>query len=165
MPQLRSLYDQTMGPPLVELTSHKAGSEVRGGLFLDVNRAIAKELGYAPVVFATPHKRLEQVLRQGGADVLCDAHPAWAAEPDKLAWSGSCLTDNAERVAAVGASLSARLKDLTLGRVGTVTGPVYPALSTAFAHPGVVRDDGPSDEVDLRKLLAGRTQYMVKRYF
>ena len=137
MPQLRSLYDQTMGPPLVELTSHKAGSEVRCGLFLDVNRA----------------------------DVLCDAHPAWAAEPDKLAWSGSCLTDNAERVAAVGASLSARLKDLTLGRVGTVTGPVYPALSTAFAHPGVVRDDVPSDEVDLRKLLAGRTQYMVKRYF
>lgn len=161
LPALRFLYDQTMGPPLVELTSPKAGLEVSGGLFRELNRAIAAELGRTPVFVASPRRRLEQVLQQGGADVLCYAHPAWAAEPDKLSWSGIYLSESTELIAAAGIRLPARLDALAPGRVGTLTGYLYPELDAAFAQPGVVRDDGPNDEVNLRKLLAGRTLYMV----
>ena len=61
---LRFLYDQTMGPPLVQLSSPETGMEVSGGLFLDLNRAIAKELGLDAVFVAQPRRRLEQVLQR-----------------------------------------------------------------------------------------------------
>lgn len=159
--ELRFLYDQTMGPPLVALSSPETGMQVRGGLFLDLNRAIAKELGFEAVFVAQPRRRLEQVLQAGGADVLCFAHPAWAAEPDKLAWSSLYLSDSTELVAAAGLTIPAQLDELPPGLIGTVSGYVYPELAKAFTSPGVTRDDGPNDEANLRKLLAGRTQYMV----
>ena len=150
-----------MGPPLVELSAPEAGLEVRGGLFLDLNRAIAKELGRDAVFVAQPRRRLEQVLQTGGADVLCFAHPAWAAEPDQLAWSSLYLNESTELVAAAGVAMPTLLAELSPGLVGTVSGYVYPELDKALTQPGVVRDDGPNDEANLRKLLAGRTQYMV----
>ena len=52
------------------------------------------------------------------------------------------------------------LPDLAGVRVGTVSGYRYPQLDAALG-PRFLRDDAPTAEHSLRKLLAGRSQYAI----
>jgi ABC-type amino acid transport substrate-binding protein len=54
-----------------------------------------------------------------------------------------------------------RVGDLRQGRIGTVLGYIYPELSALADRPAVSRDDAPDDETNFRKLLAGRTDYLL----
>jgi len=162
LPPLRFLHDLSVSPPFLAVTRDEQGSQtVVGGLLVDLNRALAAELGREAVFVPTPRRRVEQVLQAGGGDLLCYIDPSWLAEPQALDWSTVYLSNVNLLVARAGLSMPASLAELRGVRVGTVAGYVYPELAGYLGSGGLLRDDAPNDETNLRKLAAGRTDYLV----
>jgi ABC-type amino acid transport substrate-binding protein len=128
------------------------------GIHKDVGEALAQAMGRQPRFVALPRKRIGQALHSGTADVLCGYMPEWLDRGP--AWSQPffpmvevVITDRAARRPRTVADLAGQ-------PVGTVFGYAYPKLERALGRD-FRRADGPSTELNLRKLAAGRLQHVV----
>lgn len=140
--------------PLAEF----ADGELRGGILKDLGDALAQRLGRTARYMPVPSKRVSMVLARGDADCLCYALPRWL--DGTFDWSRPILADAGVILARSDAPRLRGLADLAGQRVGTVSGYRYPHLDAALGAQ-FLRDDGPTAEHSLRKLLAGRSQYAV----
>jgi polar amino acid transport system substrate-binding protein len=128
-----------------------------GGLHMDLGAALARAMGRSAVFLVLPRKRIEHALETGSADVLCMYIPAWV--PGPYDWSRPFFPHSEVVIADARVPRPTRLSDLAGRRIGTVLGYRHPELEALGS--GFVREDGPSAEANLRKLAAGRIQYMV----
>jgi ABC-type amino acid transport substrate-binding protein len=135
-----------------------AGGQLEGGVLKDVGDAMAQRMGRSARYLAVPSKRVSQTLEHGDADCLCYALPRWL--DGEFDWSRPILTDSGVVMARKEAPRLHGLPDLADVRVGTVSGYRYPQLDAALGSR-FLRDDGPTAEHSLRKLLAGRSQYAI----
>lgn len=132
--------------------------KLTGGLLKDLGDAIAQRLGRHAKFISISSNRVRGVLLEGGADALCYVRPEWI--DGVYNWSVSFIQDGALVVARPTAPPIHTLTDLAGQPVGTVVGYRYPELDSALGH-GFIREDAPSMENNLRKLIAGRMEYAI----
>jgi polar amino acid transport system substrate-binding protein len=84
--------------------------------------------------------------------------PEWL--PGKFEWSQPFLPQVEVVISDRSVERPRALADLGGKAIGTVFGYSYPELERALGQ-GFSHDDGPSTELNLRKLSAGRLQHMV----
>ncbi|MES2758738.1 MAG: transporter substrate-binding domain-containing protein [Pseudomonadota bacterium] len=128
------------------------------GMHKEIGVALARALGRDPRFLALPRKRIVTALTEGKADILCGYIPAWLE--GTFAWSPPfqpiievIITDRAVQ-------RPRSLTDLRGEPIGTVFGYTYPDLERSLGTD-FLRADGPSTDLNLRKLAAGRLRHMV----
>ncbi len=133
------------------------GRRLSGGIVKDLGDAIAIRLHRQARYLDTPSLRVWDVLAKGQADGVCYVLPEWAE--GSFNWSRPIIPDGVAIVAHPSAPVLHKLKDFAGKPIGTVVGYHYPdieALGTRF-----VRDDAPSMEHNLTKILTGLRQYAI----
>ena len=132
--------------------------KLSGGLLKDLGELIAARLARKAKFIVVPSNRVRGVLLGGSADALCYVRPEWI--DGQYNWTPSLIQDGAAVVARSGAPVIHTLADLHNLRVGTVIGYRYPEIESALGH-GFIREDAPSMESNMRKLIAGRMEYAI----
>lgn len=133
--------------------------ELVGGLLKDVGDALAGQLQVRARYLTLPRKRVEAALAGGQVDLLCDLRPEWL-DGKHWQWSESIFSNHMIVVGRTDTPPLDRLGELAGARIGTIAGYRYPALDRALG-PQFVRDDAASDDLNLRKLLRRRFDYML----
>ncbi|NHZ34015.1 substrate-binding periplasmic protein [Massilia rubra] len=135
------------------------GIELAGGLLKDVGDALAGELNLRPRYLTLPRKRVEAALADGTVDLLCDLRPEWL-DGQRWQWSNPIFSNRMIIVGRIDTAPLGNLRELAGARTGTITGYRYPVLDHELG-PQFVRDDAVSDDLNLRKLLRRRFNYML----
>jgi polar amino acid transport system substrate-binding protein len=135
-----------------------AGDQLTGGILKDLGDALAARLGRSARFIAVPSRRVGMMLASGQADGVCLVQPAWI--DGDFHWSAALIPTGGAVLARADAPPVGRLDDLRGKKVGTVAGYRYRYMESVLGKD-FLRDDAPSSEHSLRKLLAGRTQYAL----
>jgi len=132
--------------------------ELSAGILKDLGEAIAARVGRRVRFVSVPSRRVALALSHGDADGVCLVQPQWI--DGTFNWTEELIPSGGVVLARADAPPILRVSDLRGKKVGTVAGYRYlfvePVLGKDF-----FRDDGPSGEHTLRKLVAGRTQYAL----
>jgi polar amino acid transport system substrate-binding protein len=128
------------------------------GMHRDVGLALAKAMGREPRFLLLPRMRIVGALEAGDADILCGYVPGWIK--GGFAWSQPFLPQVEVVITNRSAARPHTIADLAGKPIGTVFGFAYPDMERALGK-GFVRADGPSSDLNLRKLALGRIQHMV----
>jgi polar amino acid transport system substrate-binding protein len=152
--ELVILVDTATEMPMARVESYR----LVDGMHRDVGLALAKAMGRQPKFLALPRKRIATALASGDADILCGYIPAWL--DGTFAWSQPFLPLVEVVVTNRAAERPRTIADLGGQPIGTVFGFAYPELNRALGT-AFVRADGPSTDLNLRKLAIGRLRHMV----
>ncbi|MEK2647220.1 substrate-binding periplasmic protein [Bdellovibrio sp. BCCA] len=152
---LRGGLPAGLAPPL--LYSGKVGETK--GLVADYTVALAEAMGRKAELSLITRYRLDGYLLKGQMDVLCYTSKAWASNQDALDFSKPLFT---KREVILGpAPMPKKVSDLKGKTIGTILQYVYPKLDPLFESKQLKREDSPSEEANLKKLLHGRLSYVV----
>jgi polar amino acid transport system substrate-binding protein len=135
-----------------------ADGTLRGGIIKDMGELLAAKLGRKAVFVVVPGRRVQLALAQGKADGVCMVKQGWI--DGDYNWSAEVIPTGGVVLARADAPVIGRLTELRGKKVGTVAGYRYRMMNTLLG-PDFLRDDAPSGEHNMRKLLAGRTQYAL----
>lgn len=157
--QLRFGVGLAWAPPFAQYEQGR----LSGGILLELLEQIARNADAEAVIVVLPPRRVDAALAQGDIDLQCPLSPAWFPEPPAAArWSVPLLTLDDLLVAAPGqpeaAPDLARAGGLTIGVVGSYS---YPPLEEGFRSGRLLREDAPSQQLVLEKLVRGRSGYGV----
>jgi polar amino acid transport system substrate-binding protein len=132
--------------------------ELAGGILKDLGEALGAVLKRKVRFVSVPSRRVGLALSEGQADGVCMVLPHWI--DGDFRWTAPLIPSGGVVLARADAAPIRQLADLRGKKVGTIAGYRYqqvePVLGAQF-----LRDDGPSGEHTLRKLLVGRTQYAL----
>jgi ABC-type amino acid transport substrate-binding protein len=128
------------------------------GVQVDMGKLLAAEMGRSLVVLNLPRNRYASAVESGEADLACSLMPAWM--PGDFDWSIPFLPVVEVVLSAARVAPPATIADLKGKRIGTDTGFKYPEMVQELGKD-FIRDDGPSAESSLRKMAAGRFDYMI----
>lgn len=128
------------------------------GVHHDLGLALAARLGRQAVFLGLPRKRIALALEQGKADLICMYIPGWL--PGAFHWSQPFFPMREVVVTDTTVPRPATLADLKGQTIATVLGYYHPDLERVLGA-GFVREDGPSNYSNLRKMLAGRLHHVV----
>ncbi|MBJ7311841.1 substrate-binding periplasmic protein [Rugamonas sp. CCM 8940] len=134
------------------------GGQLSGGIHMELGRALAQKMGKTPRFLALPRKRIALALNDGQADLLCMYVPAWL--PGQFLWSEPFFPMSEVLVTQVSAARPHALAELAGQPIATVLGYTYPILEQALGG-AFVRDDGPSNESNFRKMAVGRMHHVL----
>ncbi|UUZ52425.1 transporter substrate-binding domain-containing protein [Massilia sp. H-1] len=134
------------------------GGVLTGGILWDMGTLIAARLGRSVRFVTVPSRRVGLALTHGDADGVCLVQPSWI--DGSFQWTADIIPTGGVVLARRCSRAIARLTDLRGKKVGTVIGYRYRYLEPVLGKD-FVRDDAPSVEHALRKLMAGRTQYTL----
>ncbi len=124
----------------------------------NLGKVIGEHL-HRPVRFLDlPRNRMVAALENGDGDILCGYLPQWLA--GDVDWSVGFIPVVELVASTLRVAAPATLADLKGKRIGTVLGFKYPELEAALGKD-FVRDDALSEESSLRKILAGRFDYIA----
>ncbi|MBB3119384.1 substrate-binding periplasmic protein [Pseudoduganella violacea] len=137
------------------ISEFRAG-ELVGGIHKDLGEALAQQLGRRAQFLAMPRKRIAQTLEVGRADVLCMYMPEWL--PGSFYWSSPFFPVTELLVSDRRWPRPLTVADVGGQQIATVLGYHYPELEHALGAE-FVRADGPSNEINLRKLGLGRVRH------
>lgn len=129
-----------------------------GGMHKDVAEALAQKMGRKLELVALPRKRIELALESGRADMICLYTPEWL--PGSHHWTQPFFPHAELILAAQSAAQPHSIASLAGRPIGTVLGFHYPELQQTLGA-SFVREDGPSNQANMRKLAAGRMQYVA----
>ena len=132
-----------------------------GGILFDLMNEIAREMKLPASATMIPRNRIEQLLGDGTVDMVCRTKRAWFTRPDNLVWTDTLFDTTEIIIGQLAAGDLTNLSQLNNHSVGTVIGFEYPLLSEAIANGSVTRDDAPSEESLLKKMVAGRSAYAI----
>lgn len=133
------------------------GGELSGGFLKEISEVLARRMGYTARFHTVPSKRVSIALTHGEADGVCFVLPLWLV--GKHNWTRPAIAGADVIVAHVSAPVVKSLHQLVNERVGTVLGYRYTALGPLENR--LLRDDAPSVEHSLAKLVAGRSRYAI----
>jgi polar amino acid transport system substrate-binding protein len=128
------------------------------GIHKDIGEELAKAMGRTAKFLTLPRKRIPGALNAGEADVLCGYVPEWLE--GHHAWSQPFYPQVEVVLSDRAAPRPSSVGELAGQPVGTVFGFYYPDLERPLGKD-FVRADGPSVDLNLRKMAAGRLRHMV----
>nr|WP_229258860.1 transporter substrate-binding domain-containing protein [Duganella flavida] len=128
------------------------------GILKDFGDEIARELGMQAKFVALPRRRLRLALADGSVDAICHSKPAWIPVP--LNWSHPLLPNQNFILGGVGVAPISSALALKGEKIGTVMGYQYPELEQVLGKD-FLRDDSPSVEIAIKKLMAARFRYVI----
>ncbi len=131
---------------------------INNGILMELGIAIAHSLGRTARFVSVPSKRVSMVLAKGEADGVCYVLPHWI-DGDFL-WSRPLIPNRVLLVSAPATPPVRTLADLAGKKVGTVAGYRYPEFEEALGKQ-FIREDAPTSELSVSKLVAGRTNYAI----
>lgn len=129
-----------------------------GGIVKDLSDAVGQRIGRRVTYVSTPARRVAAAIRQGEADGVCYVAKTWI--DGDFHWSPPVFDHVGVLAAKPAAPSLARLDQLAGQRVGTVVAYRYPEVERTLGSK-FLRDDAPNMDSALRKLLAGRTVYIL----
>lgn len=151
---LRAGVPITLPPPLLFLDQNTPQ-----GILPEFISSLAQILGREHSVLALARPRIPVYLEKGKLDFFCYTIPAWSPIKDKLTWSAPLFL---KREIIVGpAPLPKSLDEFKGVVIGTSLDYTYPNLNPYFQDKSLVREDAPTDEANLKKLLSNRVSYVV----
>lgn len=136
------------------------------GLALDFV-ALMNSLAESEYRFAlvnAPRKRIDQNLKFGERGAVLFVNWIWMDDKDRTRylWSPPLLSDRNDILSNAAAPIEFDdLKSLYGKKLGGVPGRKYPGIDTAVAMGEIVRQDSPSTEQNLEKLLMGRIDFLT----
>jgi polar amino acid transport system substrate-binding protein len=133
------------------------GGQMNGGFLKEISEVLAGRMGYTARFHTVPSKRVSIALTEGEADGVCYVLPLWLV--GKHHWTRPAIPGADAIVAHVSAPVVKSLHQLVNERVGTVLGYRYTALGPL--ENVLLRDDAPSVEHTLAKLVVGRSRYAI----
>lgn len=152
--QLVVLVTTSVDMPMANIRDGK----LRGGVHLDLARALANKLNRELAIEVLPRKRLAMALETGRADVLCTYQPEWLE--GRHDWTQPFFPQSELLVTSLGARRPFSPADVKGQPVGTVLGFAYPEMDQALGS-GFVREEATSSLSNLRKLKLGRIQHII----
>ena len=111
-----------------------------------------------------PRRRLDLELQQGAAGMVLWVVPAFfdRADVTRVSWTRPLLQDQQDFVSRSARPFEYQGLESLRGRLlGTVLGHRYGPIQAEMEQGTVLREDVPSDEQNLRKLLAGRVDQIL----
>lgn len=129
------------------------------GIVPDYIKALGEALGARMKSEILTRYRLEPFLLKGDLDILCYTSRVWSSQEKDLQWSQPLFTKH--EVLLGKKPIPKNLDDLKGSRIGTMLQYVYPRLNPYFEKKILIREDGPTEELNLKKLMAGRISYIV----
>ncbi|MDE2427777.1 MAG: ABC transporter substrate-binding protein [Burkholderiales bacterium] len=113
-----------------------------GGLLKDFTDQIAKNMNASPSYMAYSRRRIEAVVINGDADMVCYFSPKWADKPDELAWSIAALPQIERVVVLADKTLPEAFPQQLIGKkVAVQIGYHYPQIATQFENGQIKRMD------------------------
>jgi polar amino acid transport system substrate-binding protein len=131
--------------------------EMSGGLLKDIGDVLATRMGYIARFHTVPGKRVPIALAQGEADGVCFVLPEWI--DGHFNWTRPAIPGAGVVVARATAPVLTSVQQLANERLGTVLGYRYPELDVL--GDALLRDDAPSVQHSIAKLVAGRSRYAL----
>ena len=129
------------------------------GLVYDYTNEIIEALGKKSSITLVTRNRLYDYLNSGQVDLLCYSSPAWSTTDEQLKFSKPLFT---KHEVIIGPSPIPKKVSAFKGKtIGTIIQYVYPKLDPMFKDGQLHREDGISEESNLRKLLNNRISYIV----
>jgi polar amino acid transport system substrate-binding protein len=132
--------------------------ELVDGILKDLGDSIAMRMGLHARYVSAPAKRVAEIVTSGRADGVCFVLPRWL--PGSFNWSQPLIPDSGVLVSRVDAPPVRVLSDLANKPVGTVLGYSYSMIQSELGR-AFVREDAPSMELNISKILHGRMQYAI----
>lgn len=129
-----------------------------GGIIKDVGELIASRMRMSVRFVSLPSKRVSVALEEGQIDGVCYVQPEWI--DGDYHWSQPFIPNSGVIASRSGTPVVHRLEELAGVPVGTVIGYRYPDLENALGER-FVREDAPTMESNIRKLMVGRIAYAV----
>ncbi len=154
LPALKILVDASTAMPMALV----AGSQVVGGIHLDIGIAIAKELNTEATFVLMPRKRIPSVLEQGAGHLSCHYLPEWM--PGQLDWTEPFMPNALLLLSNARVARPSTLLALRGVRIGTVHGFEYPDMARILGA-GFLREDAADLTHNLLKLDAGRLNHAL----
>lgn len=133
--------------------------KINGGFLKDLGEVLAQRMGYTARFHTVPGKRVPIALTQGEADGVCFVMPSWI--DGKFNWTRPAIPGAGVVVAHASAPILKTIKALASERVGTVLGYRYSELEAMLGNSVLLRDDAPSVQHSIAKLVAGRSRYAL----
>lgn len=151
---LRVLVDTGTEMPLARFDA----GQLSGGIHYELGLALARQLGRRARFVSRPRKRIGMALERGEADLLCMYVPAWL--PGSFRWTRPFFPMREVLVSDRSAAAPRRLADVAGQAIGMVLGYQHPEVEQALGAQ-LVRENGPSNESNLRKMAAGRMHHVL----
>lgn len=161
---VRFMVSEALAMPVGEIVATPRGRELRGGILLEWQEALAQTLNRRPVYVLSSRKRQDELVAQGGVDVRCFSSPDWISNgPQHYHWPKPFMVIEERLVGPDTEPLITSLAQLEGKTIGTVLGYHYPQLQALFEQGRARRDDAPNESLAFKKLLLRRSQYAVMR--
>jgi ABC-type amino acid transport substrate-binding protein len=148
------LVTTSVDMPMADIRDGK----LRGGVHLDLARALAGKLHRELAVEVLPRKRLAMALESGRADILCTYQPEWLE--GRHAWTQAFFPQSELLVTARSEPRPQSPSDVRGQPVGTVLGFAYPEMEQALGKD-FIRSDATSAVANLLKLKLGRVRHVI----
>lgn len=147
-------------PPLLFQFENQNNPIPTGGMIYEMAVAIGDELGGEYTIARVPRKRVASNIINNKIDLLCHNSKRWRLPfADGALWSKTLYT---HANVLVGLSeVPFTTPDQIKGDVGTVENYFYADLEDRIRTNEISRNDSPTVEVSIKKLLTGRVPYVV----
>ncbi|MNK07887.1 Arginine-binding extracellular protein ArtP precursor [compost metagenome] len=147
--------------PLVEVVRSGEKPKLVGGLLKDIGDALFQELKVPPEILLLPKRRVAPGLASGSVSVLCHLSEVWQPLIKDDVWWSEPLYKSTNLIVYTKSKPIRKVSDLYGERIGTVLNFIYQNLDEQFMKQTMVREDGPNNESNIKKLIRGRLQYAI----
>jgi len=158
-PVLRVGVSESDAAPIVVLDAKR---ELASGLSKDLGEGLARALGSRVSFVVLSRNRIEPALQGGKVDLVCNANPAWFANPARYDWTRP-FYPQIERIVTLN-NHPRTIKgssDLAALRLGVIRGYHYPALEPLWQNHTAERANHPHLDSSLKALGLGMVDAVV----
>lgn len=154
-------FNPSNAPPLLYQFENVSKPIATGGLIYDVAVAIGDDLQVDYELVGIPRMRIPKMLSDGKTDLNCHNSLDWGQSFNSdVVWSKPLYTYANVLVSKTEIPF-AWIDQIMNAKIGAVERFFYADLESLFKNQILVREDGPSVAISLKKLLSDRVDYVV----
>ncbi|MNL34678.1 Bacterial extracellular solute-binding protein, family 3 [compost metagenome] len=147
--------------PLVNIRREGQKPVLVGGILKELGAALFTELNIEPDTILVPKVRVAPSLIAGKISILCHLNEVWQQGiKDEVYWTID-LYESVNYIVFTKSKPIKKMSDIYGQRLGTVLNFIYQNFEEEFERKKVLREDGPNNESNIRKLLKGRIDYIL----
>ncbi|AFY00818.1 substrate-binding periplasmic protein [Bdellovibrio bacteriovorus] len=145
-------------PPLAYISyENYTNPTVEKGILLEIGVELLKEIGFTTTTVTIPKKRLTQAFKTKKVQMICHMNESWQSLKTDVLWSTD-LYRNRDVIVTLEKTEIHKLEGKT---IGTLVNYRYPKLESYFERHFVIREDAPTTQSNLLKLLNRRIDYAI----
>lgn len=158
LPELRMGSATSAPMPLADFVTDQGKTQIVQGIYVDIARELAKELGTKIEVRAVPRVRISNELEKGYLDFVCYYRPSWLKGDflflDDIFQTGDYIVWRA------GAPPIKSLSQLEGVRLGTARGYAHPEIEVGLGKK-FIRVEYESVDAVVKKMLLKDVDYII----